>query len=442
MTPKDVKERQPVGVLPYRFPPLSGLYRLRYRPPPLSTCFSKSSSVKSNEAGKGIHTTEHADTSRSQVAPCPSTPIPSSSTDAGHRQLHAQILQSTSLEEGIIDLFLLYSICDVEPVPCSQCSLNMDTTLRTCSYRLRETYTVVPNSIKQQHPNPAQSDEAKAAPSFPLGSSQGDSALLAQLQEGWYAFFFPMSECGLLKDNLLVCVNGALIAGDVAQCDFESGGLLRPLQNKAPFGASTPYASSPFSWKPAGRVQQITDVSTGATSPLRRLKPLFYYVVSPVNVYGGKRGAGEGPAPTDVVITISWRSYPSAQSPPQSLKKNKNMFTLLYSYYCSPRAPDTLTCRAQFQTDTHLRLVRSPNCEGIVQLKSEVTEHSAKLRVETLDGTPLETHRHPKDYTFQILFYFGNYTGLIEETSWCAAFTVVVVFLILLWFFLTKGLVV
>lgn len=77
-----------------------------------------------------------------------------------------------------------------------------------------------------------------------------------------------------------------------------------------------------------------------------------------------------------------------------------------------------------------------------MQLKSEVTQHAARVRVETVDGSSLEVHRHPKDYTLQICFYFGEYTGLLEETSWFAALVVAAVFLIVLWFFLTKDLVV
>ncbi|KPA82400.1 hypothetical protein ABB37_03476 [Leptomonas pyrrhocoris] len=452
---KDKSDRGPVGVLPYRRPPLSGLYRLRYRPPVSVTSASSYAPLSTTPDTEAEENVQAAKCTAASENPLPSFQgelNPSASAEERRRQLHTQIMHSRSLEDGNVDLFALYSICDAEPVPCAQCSLHMDTTLKTCSYRLRETYTLLSNSKTQQHINQIQGKEEGAVSAPPQSSAHGGSTLLTQLQEGWYAFLFPMSECGRLKDNLLICVNDTLFAGDVAECDFDNGGVLRPLQKTAPFphasslvSSRPPYGTTPFGLPqptkaPAEGGQQGTKASTDATSPHYRTKPLFYYVVSPIVIHSGKPGAEDGVAPTEVVITISWRSYPSAQLSSQARQRSK--FTLLYSYYCSPRAPDTLTCRAQFPTDARLRLVRSPNCDGPVQLKSEVTEHSAKLCVETVDGSTLEAHRHPRDYIFQICFYFGNYTGLMEETSWFAALIVAAAFLILLWFFLTKDLVI
>lgn len=406
MPAKPVKEeRQPVGVLPYRLPPLSGLYRLRYRPP---------SATDKTDANVNDTIGESA-TSSIALA-----------NEERHRNVHSQLLRSASLDDGDVDLFALYSVCAAEPVACTNCTLHMDTTTQTCSYRLRETFSV-----------PEEEEEA---------AGENDESLLAQVQRGWYAFFFPMSECGRLKDNVLVCVNDALIAGDVAACDFAAGGVLRALPKTKPAafaGSPQPFGLSPFTaagggGQREGEASPLLAAShntkeTDAASSELHVKPLFYYVVSPITLRKASRTG-----PTEVTLAVSWRSFPAAQ--PRS--KKSSSFTLLYSYLCAPRAPDTLTCRAQFATDARLRLVRSPNCDGAVQLQSEVTPQSARLRVVTVDGAPLQTHRHLKDYTFQVCFYFGDYTGLMEETSFVAAALVGAVALVLLWFFLTKDLVV
>lgn len=424
----DREERPPVGVLPYRLPPLSGLYRLHYRPP--------AAARSGDDADANVLTAKQTGALKQQ----------SLLDSERHRRLHAQVLQSSSLDDGTVDLFLLYSVCSAVPVPCLQCTLHMDTTMQTCSYRLRETYAISADAQERGEGHGGNTEDKKRASAASASSLPVSSSLLTQLQDGWYAFFFPMSECGRLKDNLLVCVNDALVAGDVAECNFSDGGVLRPLLKTTPSEADsltswsltshTPFKSSAFGQRKteqaAGTASASSTNANGSTaSGQHRPKPLFYYIVSPVLVHRGSASA-------EMTITVSWRSYPAAQPG----KRKEKMFTLLYSYYCAPRAPDAVTCRAQFHADARLRLVRSPNCEGAMQLKSEVTQHAARVRVETVDGSSLEMHRHPKDYTLQICFYFGEYTGLLEETSWFAALVVAAVFLIVLWFFLTKDLVV
>ncbi|KAG5468362.1 hypothetical protein LSCM1_02342 [Leishmania martiniquensis] len=386
-------QRPPVGVPPYCAPPLAGLYRLRYKLPAPE---GNSSDDHLGECGGEAAVGATADLVEEAGA---------SSLKARHAAVHTQLLRASSLRDGDVDLFTLYSVCDVEPVPCLRCTLHMQATQKTCSYRLRQWYQPQKNGTDAfEHGSTADSDIDDDGHAL---SSSGSSPLIRTLQRGWYAFFFPMSECGRLKDSFLVCIGDALIAGDVAECDLGNDGCLRPLKKSATAAALKP------------------------TSAARRLwKSLFYYVVSPVPVHWGVRESA------DVHITISWRNTPSAAS----VQRQKNL-TLLYSYYCSPRAPDVLTCHARFPSDKWLRRVRSPNCDTEVQLRCDVSEHTADVRVETADGKPLEAHRHTGDYVFALEFVFGHGQGLLEDTMNFVVAVVATVFLLILWFLLTKDLI-
>ncbi|TPP46803.1 hypothetical protein CGC20_21015 [Leishmania donovani] len=318
------------------------------------------------------------------------------SAAARHAAVHQQLLRASSLLDDGIDLFALYSLCEVEPVPCKLCTLHTQATLNTCSYRLRQSY-----ELQKRGTDPSlhyltrvteTRDEAAAR------SATESSPLIRILQQGWYVFFFPMSECGRLKDNLLVYVGEALIAGDVAECDLANDGCLRPL--KTTTAVALPGAVN----GPLG------GTTTAGASKSTSANPQF-----------------------GSLFSTTW----SALSP----IAEEESVTLLYSYYCSPRAPDTFTCRAHFPSHTRLRLVRSPNCDTKVQLRSDVTEHMAKVHVETMDGKPLETHRHTRDYVFVLQFLLGDDTGILEESGVFAAAVVAIVFLLLLWLLLTKDLI-
>ncbi|KAG5493289.1 hypothetical protein GH5_02031 [Leishmania sp. Ghana 2012 LV757] len=394
-SPGDTTAQRPaVGVPPYRAPPLSGLYLMRYHPPTSGDALSDYLPREFCGEAAGGPTANLVE----QSGAC--------SAEARHAAVHTQLLGASSLSDGDIDLFALYSVCDVEPVPCLRCSLHMQATLNTCSYRLRQWYHLQRNDAESFKPGPVADletyDEVHAR------SKAGTSPLIRTLQKGWYVFFFPISECGRLKDNLLVYVGDALIAGDVAECDLANEGLLRPLKTATLAAASKATSTNPRCWK-----------------------SLFYYVISPVPVRCGARES------TGVHFTVSWCNSP-AGAPLQRWKKS---LTLLYSYYCSPRAPDIFTCHAQFPSDTRLRLVRSPNCDAKVRLRSDVSEHAANVGVETIDGKPLEEHRHTSDYTFVLQFLFGDSQGILEETSTFAAAVVSTVFLLIMWLFITKDLI-
>ncbi|CBZ30424.1 conserved hypothetical protein [Leishmania mexicana MHOM/GT/2001/U1103] len=415
-------QRPPVGVPPYRVPPLSGLYRMRYYPPtPADTssdCLRTEGGFEgSGDAVSGTRTACSATTGpRSQAG--------ANSAAARHEALHKQLLRASSLLDGGIDLFALYSLCEAEPVPCKLCTLHTQTTLNTCSYRLRQSY-----ELQKRDADPSLhflTRDAETGDEGAARSATESSPLIRILQQGWYAFFFPMSECGRLKDNLLVYLGEALIAGDVAECDLVNDGCLRPLQTAAT-AAALPGAVN----GPAGGTTAAGASKSSSATP-ERWKSLFYYVVSPVPVHWSTRETA------DVHLTILWRSIPAAY--PQHRQRKKNL-TLLYSYYCSPRAPDTFTCRAHFPSHTRLLLVRSPNCDTKVQLRNHVTEHMATVHVETMDGKPLETHRHTRDYVFVLQFMLGDNSGILEESSVFAAAVVAIVFLLLLWVFLTKDLI-
>ncbi|KAG5494046.1 hypothetical protein JKF63_01880 [Porcisia hertigi] len=394
---KGSAQRPPVGVLPYRVPPLSGLYRMRYYPP--TTAAATSSDHLSVERGG---TAGDAITGAVSASGANSSAV-------RHAAVHEQLLRASSLGDGEVDLFALYSVCEVEAVPCMRCALHTQTTLKTCSYRLCQSYHLRKgdaDSLPQESTvGPGTTNEVHTRSAF------GSSPLMRNLQEGWYVFFFPISECGRLKDNLLVTIGDVLIPGDVAECDLANDGCLQPLKTSVTAAASAPK-------------------STSGTS--RRWKPLFYYVVSPVPVHWDERDSA------DVHLTTSWRSSPTAD--PEH-RQSKKRFTLLYSYYCSPRAPDIFTCRAQFPGDTPLQLVSSPNCDTGVQLRTDVTKHTAMVRVETVDGNSLETHRNTRDYTFALHFFFGDDLESLNETSMFAAAVVAIVFLLLLWLFLTRDLI-
>ncbi|KAG5491742.1 hypothetical protein JIQ42_01650 [Leishmania sp. Namibia] len=392
--PGDTTAQRPaVGVQPYCAPPLSGLYRMRYHPPTSGDALSDYRRKEFCGKAAGGATANLV----AESGAC--------SAEARHAAVHTQLLGASSLSDGDIDLFALYSVCDVEPVPCLRCTLHMQATLSTCSYRLRQWYHLQRSGAESFKPVPVADSETYVK--VHTQSKAGSSPLIRTLQKGWYVFFFPISECGRLKDNVLVYVGDALIAGDVAECDLANDGLLRPLKTAATAAASKATSTTP-----------------------RRWKSLFYYIISPVPVHWGARES------TGVHFTVSWRNSP-AGSPVQRPKS----LTLLYSYYCSPRAPDILTCHAQLPSDTRLRLVRSPNCDAKVRLRSDVSEHTANVGVETMDGKPLEEHRHTGDYTFVLQFLFGDNQGILEETSTFAATVVSTVFLLILWVFLTKDLI-
>ncbi|CAJ1013720.1 hypothetical protein, conserved [Leishmania lindenbergi] len=423
LMPRDLTAHRPsVGVLPYRTPPLSGLYRMRYIPPPEVGTLSDHprSQCNSEEADDGVS---------GPIAACgPTTDLlaraDTSSAAARHVEVHTQLLRASSLMTGDIDLFSLYSVCEVEPVPCKRCTLQTQTTLNTCSYRLRQSY-----ALQKRDSDPLLHGlvkESETCEGVPARLETGTSPFIRSLQQGWYVFFFPISECGRLKGNLLVYVGDALIPGDVAEYNLDNDGCLIPLKTSA-----TAAALPGTVRKPPGCTTTVP-ASKSNSKTQQRWKSLFYYVVSPVPVHWGTRES------TDVHLTISWRSAPAVY--PVHRPKKKHL-TLLYSYYCSPRAPDIFTCKAQFPSDTRLRLVSSPNCDTKVQLRSDVTEHSAKVRVETMDGKPLEIHRHTRDYTFVLQFFFGSELGILEDTSIFAAAVVATVFLLLLWLLLTKDLV-
>ncbi|CAG9582192.1 conserved hypothetical protein [Leishmania major strain Friedlin] len=415
-------QRRPVGVSPYRVPPLSGLYRMRYYPP---TPGGTSSDCLRTESG--------AEGSRDAVSgarpACSATTGPlaqagASSVAALHEAVHQQLLRTSSLLDDGIDLFALYSLCEVEPVPCKLCTLHMQTTLNTCSYRLRQSY-----ELQKRGADPSLNclmRDAETSNEVAASSATESSPLIRILQQGWYVFFFPMSECGRLKDNLLVYVGEALIAGDVAECDLTNARCLRPLKTATTASALPGAVNGPL----RGTTTAGASKSTSATS--QRWKSLFYYVVSPIPVHWGTRESA------DVHLTILWRSIPAAY--PEHHQRKRNL-TILYSYYCSPRAPDTFTCRAHFPSHTRLRLVRSPNCDTKVQLRSNVTERMATVHVETKDGKPLEIHRHRRDYVFVLQFLLGEDSGILEESSVFAAAVVAIVFLLLLWLLLTKDLI-
>ncbi|KAG5468774.1 hypothetical protein CUR178_01610 [Leishmania enriettii] len=393
--PRDATAQRPaVGVQPYCAPPLSGLYRMRYHSPTSGDALSDYRRREScGEAAGGATANLVAESG-------------ACSAEARHAAVHTQLLGASSLSDGDIDLFALYSVCDVEPVPCLRCSLHMQATLNTCSYRLRQWYHLQRNDAESLTPGPVADSET--CDEEHARSKAGSSPLIRTLQKGWYVFFFPVSECGRLKDNLLVYVDDALIAGDVAECDLANDGLLRPLKTGATAAASK---------------------ETSTTT--RRWKSLFYYVISPVPVHCGARES------TGVHFTISWRNTPAGAP----LQRRKKSLTLLYSYYCSPRAPDIFTCHAHFPSDTRLRLVRSPNCDAKVRLRSDVSECAANVGVETVDGKPLEEHRHTSDYAFVLQFLFRDSQGILEETSTFAAAVVSTVFLLILWLSLTKDLI-
>ncbi|GET92381.1 hypothetical protein, conserved [Leishmania tarentolae] len=413
-------QRPPVGVPPYRVPPLSGLYRMRYHPPSPTATSSNNLRGESDCDGSGDGIPG------SPTACGATTDLPaqasSNSAAARHAAVHKQLVGASSLRDGGIDLFALYSLCEVEPVPCKLCTLHTQTTLNTSSYRLRQSYQLQKGSA--DHFLHLLTGDSEARTEAAALSTTEPSRLIHILQEGWYVFFFPMSECGRLKDNLLVYVGDHLIAGDVAECDLANDGCLRPLKTAAAASALPGVVNC----SPGGTTTPWASKSTSATS--QRWKSLFYYVVSPVPVHWGARET------EDLHLTVLWRSIPAAYP-----KHRQKSLTLLYSYYCSPRAPDTFTCRAHFPRHTRLRLVRSPNCDSKVHLRSHVTERMARVQVETVDGKPLETHRHTRDYVFVLQFLFGDNNVLLEEVNVFAAAVVAIVFLLLLWVFLTKDLI-
>lgn len=378
MAHSTASQRPPVGVVPYRVPPLSGLYRMRYRSP----------------------------------APADSADSASAAAAARHAAVDSQLRTAKSLSDGEVDLFALYSVCEMEAVECTHCTLHAETTLKTAAYRLRQSYTLTEDDS-------GNSGTVAGTPSPWDAAAPSSSALLADLERGWYVFFFPMSECGRLLGNLLVCAGDALVAGDVAECDFDNDGCLRPVRTASAHKLASPGEA------PAAQEQ-------GPPSQ-QRWKPLFYYVVSPVPVHWSAK------ASTELHISVTWRCTPPAEVTART--HSTANFSLLYSYYCAPRAPDALTCRAQFPDSVRLRLVRSPNCDAAVLLRNTVTERTAEVRVETADGKPLDLHRHPRDYTFALYFFFGDDTAVLETTSTLAAAVVGVVALLLVWVFLTKDLV-
>lgn len=410
-------ERAPVGLRPYKAAPLSGLYWMCYNPPPRG-------SLDKEPCNEIL-------SPPSEMAPLPQGGCPSES-DSVHQIVHGEVCRCEKLEEAAFPLFDLYSFCSVKPFDCNKCNVHMDATPRSTFYRISQQYRL-------------SSAEVEALRRL----SSENKTLVSSLESGWAAFFFPLSECGKLRDSLLVCVNGILVSGDAAWCDLASDGRFRPVGSK-------PVADLPS----AGTCH---NGSGSPSQPRGRCRSLFYYIVSPLQLHHLAR-----PEPLESLsssesgiftldIEISWRSNSNATNAvlpaTAALRKKAVVQNVLLSYYCLPRLPDAVSCRVQYGEQMSLFDVTSPNLPsrsllGNVERRRNMAIFTLPAKGQVRDAqedqccNALQNDFHPLDYVLLFQFYWRSNLVTVEEgTHPFMAAIVVAGLLVIIWYVLTKDLV-
>lgn len=314
------------------------------------------------------------------------------------------------------------STATMSPIPCTSCTVFIQVTARTKTYRVRTTHTLT------------EATRRALLASTPSGEPKGMHI----------TFFFPFSECGSDVEALAVCVNDAPVFGEIARARRRDGRLIasRP-DRKAAFLGETSDLSDDSSGE-----ERSHDRSTKGSPPTQRTagrKLLFYYVVE--TVYLDSRALSDTSGKTrtvgsttdhhteDINLEVSWRCR--LKPDPDPMKSGP--VDVLFSLFCAPRYPDSIRVRALLPTSDPVRVV-SPNARNGVVVHSSLAGNTADVHFKTVAGDALKNYALPGDYLFVVQLIQAAQTKGIDDLSTWGVTVIILLAALMIWLLLTKDL--